>query len=180
MTGTAAGTDAGIDWSADVHRALKDFGVTQVGFVPDAGLKRIIELCVADPDMRSIPLSSEEEGPCMMAGAWLGGAKGCVLMQSGGVGNCINNFGMIEVCHFPLLMLISQRGSWGEGNRWQLPMGQRCARYLELAGFQVLAVERPEEAGPAVTAAARQAYFCLNGAAVLFSQRVMGAKVFKR
>jgi sulfopyruvate decarboxylase alpha subunit len=171
---------AAVDWSADVHRALKAEGVTQVAYVPDGGMKRLIELANADPGMRAVPLTSEEEGPCLMAGAWLGGAKGCVIMQSSGVGNCVNNFTLSEVCQFPLLILVSQRATWGEGNRWQVPTGQRCAPLLELSGFRVHQVERPEDAGETVRAATQHAYFCLSSVAVLFSQRVFGAKRFLR
>lgn len=168
------------DWSAAVHKALKAAGITQVGYVPDGGMKRVIELCHADRDLTTIALTSEEEGPCLLAGAWLGGAKGCVIMQSTGVGNCINNFSMSEVCHFPLLILVSHRASWGEGNRWQVPMGQRCQDHLELCGFHVHHVEDPAAAGETVLAAASHAYNCLSSVGVLFSQRVIGAKQFMR
>ena len=86
-----ASTAAAGDWSRAVYQALKDQGVTVVGFVPDGGMKQVIDLCLADPAMRTIPLTNESEGPCLMAGAWLGGARGCLIMQSTGVGNTINN-----------------------------------------------------------------------------------------
>jgi sulfopyruvate decarboxylase TPP-binding subunit len=170
----------GIDWSADVFQSLKDQDITQVGFVADGGMKNIISRCQAEPTMSTIALSSEEEGPSLMAGAWLGGAKGCVVMQSTGVGNCINTFSMSEVCQFPLLVLVSARSTWSEGNRWQVPMGQRARKYFEMAGFHTHFVERPEDAGPTVAAGAKQAYNTLNGVGVFFSQRVMGVKEFVR
>ena len=174
------GEQTGVDWSQDVFQSLKDEGITQVGFVADGGMKNIIAKCKAESTMRAVALSSEEEGPCLMAGAWLGGAKGCMIMQSTGVGNCINTFSMSEVCQFPLLALVSARSTWGEGNRWQVPMGQRARAYFEMAGFHTHFVERPEDAGPTVAAAAQQAYNTLNGVGVFFSQRVMGAKKFLR
>lgn len=167
-----------IDWSSEVFQSLKDQDITQIGFVADGGLKNIITRCQDDPSMHTVALSSEEEGPCLMAGAWLGGAKGCIVMQSTGVGNCINTFTMSEVCQFPLLILVSARSSWSEGNRWQVPMGQRARTYFEMAGFHTHFVERPEDAAPTVTAAAKQAYNTLNGVGVFFSQRVMGVKEF--
>ena len=175
--GTTAATG---DWSQDVYQALKAAGVTVVGFVPDGGMKRVIELCLADSGMRTIPLTNESEGPCLMAGAWLGGAKGCLIMQSTGVGNCINNASMSEVCQFPFLVLVSWRSSWSEGNRWQVPMGERCRKYFEMAGFHTQAVEDASEAGDSVAAAVEQAYNTLNGVGVFFSQRVMGVKKFMR
>jgi sulfopyruvate decarboxylase TPP-binding subunit len=166
------------DWSQDVHNALDDFGVTQVGYVADGGMKNIIANCQANPNMHAIPLSSEEEGPCLATGAWLGGKKACIVMQSTGVGNCINTFSMSEVGQFPLLVLVSLRSSWGEGNRWQVPMGQRCMDYFKMAGFHTHLVEHGEDAGETVAAAATQAYNTMNGVGVFFSQRVMGTKKF--
>ena len=58
----------------------------------------------------------------MLAGAWLGGERGALLMQSSGAGNCINMLGMINECRFPLLMILTMRGHWGEFNPWQVPM----------------------------------------------------------
>jgi len=168
------------NWARDVFLALKEAGVTQVGFVADGGLKNVIAYCQDEPTMATVPLSSEEEGPSMMAGAWLGGAKGCILMQSTGVGNCINTFSMAEVCQFPLLILVSARSTWGEGNRWQVPMGQRSQKYFEMAGFHTHFVENSDDAGVTVAAAAEQAYNTLNGVGVFFSQRVMGVKKFVR
>jgi sulfopyruvate decarboxylase TPP-binding subunit len=168
------------DWSLAVHRALKEAGISVVAFVPDGGMKRVIELCLADRDMRTLPLTNEAEGPCLLAGAWLGGAKGCMILQSTGVGNCINNFTMSEVCQFPLLALVSLRSSWAEGNRWQIPMGERCRTYFQMAGFHTQTVEDAASAGEHVAAAAEQAYNTLNGVGVFFSQRVMGVKRFLR
>ena len=166
------------DWAKDVHDALDEFGVSQVGYVPDGGMKNVIRYCSENPKMHAIPLASEEEGPCLVAGAWLGGEKAALVMQSSGIGNCINTFSMLEVCQFPCLVLVSHRASWSEGNRWQIPMGQRGPDYFKMAGFHAHFVESGEDAGEIVTAAANQAYNTLNGVGVFFSQRVMGVKKF--
>ncbi|OWT64006.1 thiamine pyrophosphate-binding protein [Candidimonas nitroreducens] len=168
------------NWSQDVYNALKSQGVTVVAFVPDGGMKEIIDLCLADKDMKTIPLTNESEGPTLLAGCWLGGAKGCLIMQSTGVGNIINTASMSEVCQFPLLALVSWRSSWAEGNRWQVPMGQRCQDYFKMAGFHTMRVSDVQDAGPSVAAAAEQAFNTLNGVGVFFSQRVMGVKRFLR
>src|SRR5436190_15964000 len=97
-------------WPEAIYKTLKHAGVRQVGYVPDAGHKRLIELCLADRDMRAVVLSTEEEGIGLAAGAWLGGVRGALLMQSSGVGNCINHLGMVRECRFPLLMLVTMRG----------------------------------------------------------------------
>ena len=78
---------------------------------------------LADPDVHSIALTTEEEGVAVVAGAHLGGEKGVLLMQSSGVGNCINFLSLIKNGTFPFLTLVSMRGDYGEGNAWQIPMG---------------------------------------------------------
>src|SRR3954469_20086127 len=125
------------DWPAEVHRELAAAGVRVVGYVPDAGHKRLIELCQADANLRAVPLTTEEEGIGLAAGAWLGGEKTVLLMQSSGVGNLINVLGMVKVCRFPLLIIVTMRGEQGEVNPWQVPMGQSPARVLETIGVAV-------------------------------------------
>src|ERR1043165_6196822 len=121
-------------WADEVHSELTAAGVRVVGYVPDAGHKRLIELCHADRKMRAVVMSTEEEGIGLAAGAWLGGEKSVLLMQSSGVGNIINVLGMTRVCRFPLVIVITMRGEQGEFNPWQVPMGEGTARVLERMG----------------------------------------------
>src|SRR3989440_12569948 len=79
-----------LDWPAAIHRALKSQRVRQVSYVPDAGHKRLIELCHADKGMTAVPLTTEEEGVALAAGAWLGGGRAAPLLQSAGGGQCLN------------------------------------------------------------------------------------------
>src|SRR5246500_5979046 len=104
------------DWPAEIHRELTAAGVTVVGYVPDAGHKRLIELCQADKSMRAVVLTTEEEGIGLAAGAWLGGARSVLLMQSSGVGNCVNMLSLVKTLGFPFVTLVTMRGEWGEFN----------------------------------------------------------------
>jgi sulfopyruvate decarboxylase alpha subunit len=153
--------------------------VRQVVYVPDAGHTRLIDRCRADPTMRTVVLTTEEEGIGVLAGAWLGGERGVLLMQSSGVGNCINMLSLATVCRFPLLMLVTMRGEWGEFNPWQIPMGKGTGPILEEAGVLVHRIDRAEDAAETVQAAARIAFNSDRAAAVLIAQRVIGTKVFK-
>ena len=74
-------------WPDEIYRVLKDAGVRQVAMVPDAGHSRLIRSFEADPETRVVTLTTEEEGVAMLAGAWLGGERGVLLLQSSGVGN---------------------------------------------------------------------------------------------
>src|SRR3984957_21349216 len=132
---------------------MKAGEIRQIGYVPDAGHSRLIELCHADPAMRAVVLTSEEEGVGLAAGAWLGGQRAALLLQSSGVGNCINMLSLAKSCHFPLLMLVTMRGEWGEFNPWQVPMGSKTQAALELMDVLVYRAERAEEAAETVAAA---------------------------
>src|SRR5690348_7582892 len=163
------------DWRDQIFGVLKQADVQQVGYVPDAGHARLIELCHDDPDIRAVPLTSEEEGVALLAGAWLGGQRGALLMQSSGVGNCINMLSLAKTCRFPLVMLVTMRGEWAEFNPWQVPMGSRTRAALELCDVLVYRVERPEDAADTVSAALDISFNGELATAVLLSQRMIGA-----
>ena len=165
-------------WPDQIFQKLREADIKQVVYVPDAGHARLIELC-HQSGMNVTVLTTEEEGIGILAGAWLGGERGVLLMQSSGVGNCINTLSLAKVCGFPLVMLVTMRGQWGEINPWQVPMGQITAESLRLAGAVVYEVAEPETAAPAVEAAARIAFSGGLIAAVLLSQRMLGTKLFK-
>ena len=167
-----------IDWPAAIHRALRSRRVRQVSYVPDAGHKRLIEICHADKNMAVVPLTTEEEGVGLAAGAWLGGERAALLMQSSGVGNCVNALTLAENCGFPLLMLVTMRGEKGELNPWQIPMGRATPKTLRLGGVRIFRLEQPGEAFAAVSAAARRAFGGNTAAAVAISQRLIGIKSF--
>jgi sulfopyruvate decarboxylase alpha subunit len=166
-------------WAEYIHRAFQESAIRQIAYVPDAGHKELIQLCEADERMHAVPLTTEEEGVPLLAGGWLGGQRGALLMQSSGVGNCINMLSLIEECRFPLLMLVAMRGQWGETNPWQIPMGQSVAAVLERSSVIVQNVDAASDLGPGVTAAAQMAYSCSRAVAVLIGQRMIGAKKFE-
>jgi len=170
---------AAVDWPLEVHRLLVAAGVRIVGYVPDAGHKRLIELCHAERTMRVVPLTTEEEGVGLAAGAWLGGERSVLLMQSSGVGNLVNALGTIKECRFPLVMLVTMRGEYGEFNPWQVPMGQATPAVLEAMGAVVQTASAAEEVTPITDAALRLAYNSYAAVAVLVSQRVIGIKSFQ-
>src|SRR5262245_28802785 len=145
------------DWPDRLFETLKHGGIRQVAYVPDAGHARLIDRCRADLEIRDVALTTEEEGIAMAAGAWLGGDRAALLMQSSGVGNCINALTLSSNCGFPLLAIVTMRGEWGEFNPWQIPMGQATPDALRLGGVRTLRLERAEDAFDTVTAAAKLA-----------------------
>jgi len=166
-------------WSGQLHQLFRKFEIRQVSFVPDAGHAALIRLCDADPAIQAVRLTTEEEGIALGVGAWLGGAKSVLLMQSSGVGNCINMLSMLSVCQVPLTMLVTMRGDWAEFNPWQVPMGRASQSVMEAMGVLVTRADREEDIVPLAEGALRISYNTLRPAAVLIGQRLLGAKTFQ-
>src|SRR5438876_5557618 len=145
-------------WQHDVYDLLRRNRVTQFAYVPDAGHKILIDRSLADPDVHSVALTTEEEGVALLAGADLGGERGVLLMQSSGAGNCVNMLSLIKGGRFPFLTLLSMRGDFGEGNPWQFPMGQAVEPVLREMGVICLRIEQPEDVIPTATAALTMAF----------------------
>jgi sulfopyruvate decarboxylase alpha subunit len=175
---TKEGDDRQTDsaWPGQIYRVLKDAGVAQASYVPDAGHTKLIQLLHADPGIATTVLTTEEEGVALSAGAWLGGQRSVLLLQSSGVGNCINMLSLMATCRFPLLAIVTMRGEWAEFNPWQMPMGRATPGALELMGVKVMRVDEAEQAGETVASAATLAFDSDQQIAVLLSQRMIGRK----
>jgi sulfopyruvate decarboxylase alpha subunit len=171
--------DARIEgWQDEVYDLLRQHNVTQFAYVPDAGHKILINRALADPDVHSVALTTEEEGVALLAGADLGGERGVLLMQSSGVGNCINMLSLVNGGRFPFLALVSMRGDFGEGNPWQFPMGQATEPVLEAMGVMCVRADDPREALATTSAALTMVFQGGRAVAVLFTQKLLGAKKF--
>lgn len=178
MDREGAGSKAPV-WPDAVFAVLQAADIRQIAYVPDAGHARLIELASKSPDVRAVVLTTEEEGIALAAGAWLGGQRAALLIQSSGVGNCINMLSLIANCRMPLLALITMRGEWGEFNPWQVPMGSATPVVLGAMGVHVLRADRACEVPETVRAAAALAFDSSVAVAVLLSQRLIGAKEFR-
>lgn len=165
-------------WAEDVFDALVSAGIRQAAYVPDMGLKTLIEKCIADETMTAIPLSTEEEGLGVLGGAWMGGDRGVLMMQSSGVGNCINMFSLTKSCEFPLLMIVTMRGQHQEFNSWQMPMGQNAQKILEITGVSTRMIDEADAVAPAVTAAAEEVFTNDARIAIMVHQKLMAVKTF--
>ena len=165
-------------WQDQLYDVLRKFDVSQFSYVPDAGHKVLINRSIADPDVHSISVTTEEEGVALQAGAHLGGARSVLLMQSSGVGNCVNFFSLIQHGRFPFLTIVSMRGDFGEGNPWQFAMGQATQPVLEDSGITCVRVDRPEDVVSTAEAACTMVYQSEQAIAVLLTQKLLGAKAF--
>ena len=165
-------------WSTEIHAVFGAHRIALVSYVPDAGHSRLIQLCRADDGIRLVPLTTEEEGIALAGGAYLGGQRAALLMQSSGVGNCVNMLSLVRTCGFPFLTLVTMRGEWGEFNPWQGPMGQATPDVLKAMGVTVYRVTAAAEVRATVEAATRLAFASYAPVAVLLSQQLLGAKSF--
>ena len=146
--------------------------------MPDAGHTALIRRCEADDAMRVVTLTTEEEGIALAAGAWLGGARSVVLMQSSGVGNCCNLLALPRILAGPLLLLITMRGEWGEENPWQVPTGKAVPALLETCGVIVHRADAAEDVAAGGRLGLALAFASGERVAVLLGQRLLGAKAF--
>ncbi|MGL4494399.1 MAG: thiamine pyrophosphate-binding protein [Beijerinckiaceae bacterium] len=171
-----AGLVPATGWQEEVYAVLKRHGVKHVAYVPDAGHSAAIRMAEADPDMTAVVLTTEEEGIGYLAGAWLGGERGALLLQSSGVGNCINTLALPACARMPLLMLVTMRGDWAEFNGWQNPMGQGTEAALRLMNVLTWRAEEPKDVVPLIHGAATMAFNGDAACAVLLGQRLIGEK----
>ena len=165
-------------WPEQIFDLFKRHDISQVALVPDAGHARLIRLCEADNAIEVVSLTSEQEGVALMAGAWLGGAKSVLLMQSSGVGNCINMLSLATNHRTPMPMIVTMRGDFGEFNPAQVPMGNATQTVLEAMGTLVRRADHVDDVAPTVDATIRMAFNTLRPTATLIGQRVLGAKTF--
>lgn len=163
-------------WQRDAHATFKATGIGHVIYVPDGGHQGLISLCAADPDISTTVLTSEQEGVGLSAGLWLGGIKSVLLMQSSGVGNCLNLFSLPESCRLPLVLLVTMRGEFAEFVPTQIPMGKRTPAALELMGFDTFRLDDESATSDIVSGAIDHAFFSKRSVAVLISQRMIGRK----
>ena len=159
-----------------MFEVLKRNRIRHIVYVPDAGHSVAIQLANQDEDTLSVVLTTEQEGIGYLAGAWLGGERGALLMQSSGVGNCINTLALTACGRFPLLTLVTMRGDWAEFNAWQNPMGQGAEQVMNLMGVRTWRADRAEDVEPLIHGAISMAFNGDTACAVLLGQRLIGEK----
>ncbi|WP_242492493.1 sulfopyruvate decarboxylase subunit alpha [Methanolobus psychrotolerans] len=118
--------------SESVFKGIKDAGIDFIVSVPCANLKELIPMVDAAPDIIHVPVTREEEGVGICAGAYMGGKKPAMLMQNSGLGNSINALASLDILYgIPLLMIMSHRGVEGEPIVAQVPMGELTPKLLD-------------------------------------------------
>ena len=133
--------------SEAVYKAIKEAGIDFVVSLPCVNLGKVMELVDCDEDIIHIPVTREEEGFGICAGAFFGGKKPAILMQNSGLGNSVNVLASLyELYNIPILVIMSHRGTEGEFMGAQIPMGKATPGVLDALNIAYLNPKTPEEA----------------------------------
>ena len=166
-----------VPWWKIVHQRFQANGIGLVAHVPDAALVGLIGACEADGDIEVLQLTREEEGVGILSGAYLGGKRGALLMQSSGLGNCINALGGLPMAYrIPFIMLITPRGRLSEFNPSQVPAGRAVPKVLDALGIETVILERLEEVETVVDQAIYTAFSTSQPVALIASTLLTGGK----
>jgi sulfopyruvate decarboxylase alpha subunit len=165
-------------WQDQLYDTLRKENISIFSYVPDAGHKVLIDRAIKDNSVTAISLTSEQEGIGIAVGSYLGGSKAVLLMQSSGVGNCINQLSLIKHGQFPFLTIVTMRGEYGEGNPWQFAMGEAVVPTLNSMGVKCLKITTEDEVKSTIKASLIMVFQAERSVAVLLSQKLLGAKAF--
>lgn len=136
-----------MDSSQAVYDAIKKTGINYIVSLPCVNLGRLMELVEEDTNIIHVPVTREEEGFGICAGAFMGGKKPGILMQNSGLGNSVNALtSLFELYKIPVLMIMSHRGTEGEFMSAQVPMGRATPMVLDALNIKYFNPKKPEEA----------------------------------
>jgi sulfopyruvate decarboxylase alpha subunit len=166
-----------LEWPRKIVALLKANDICSISFIPDSVIGQILKAAEKDPFFHFTTLAREEEGIGIITGEYLGGRRGVLMMQSAGLGNCVNALASLAIPYqIPFLMLISQRGELGEFNACHVVLGKALRRILEALGIQHYTVDREDELETIVGGAIKTAYTVEQPVAVILSTALVGWK----
>jgi sulfopyruvate decarboxylase subunit alpha len=157
-----------------VYDAMKGVGVRLVSALPETWLVHLIRMADDDPEMTLVRLAKEEEGVGISAGAHFAGVKSAMLLQNHGFLQAINGIvGVSLLYKIPLLMLITDRGSFGEKDPWQTEGGKYTRPVLDALHIAHDDLTRPEDVEPKIAKAMTLAQSSLSPVALLLNRDLM-------
>jgi len=157
-----------------VYDAMKSAGVRLVSALPETWLVHLIRIADEDPEMTLVRLAKEEEGVGISAGAHFAGIKSAMLMQNHGFLQSINGISGVSLLYkIPLLMLITDRGTFGEKDPWQTEGGKYTRPVLDALKITRDDLRTPDEVAPKVAKAMALAQSSLSPVALLLNRDLM-------
>jgi sulfopyruvate decarboxylase alpha subunit len=176
---TASAAPAPRPWYEVVQQTLKRNDVKLVTYVPDKVFTPLIKNLHADADFLTFPTAREEEALGILAGAWMGGRRGAVLMQTSGFATVPNALASLVVPYqIPAVMFVSERGTLGEFNLGQALACRAMRPVLASLAIETLTITRDDELEFIVDRSIKQAVATQAAVAFILSPLLTGGKVF--
>ena len=168
-------------WHEIVRDTLKAHDVRLVTYVPDNVLRPLIEAIHADPFFTAFTATREEEAVGIVSGAWMGGMRGIVLMQTSGFATLPNVLASLPVpFQIPVMMMVSERGTLGEFNIGQAMVARTMRPALDSLGMEHHTLSRLDEVEFIVDRSIRQAVATQQPVCWILSPLLTGGKVFAK
>src|SRR6202140_974124 len=157
-----------------IYDALKECDIRLLSALPETWLVHLIRMADDDPGMILVRLAKEEEGVGVSAGAHFAGVKSAMLLQNHGFLQAINGIvGVSLLYKIPLLMLITDRGSFGEKDPWQTEGGKYTRPVLDALHIAHDDLGRPDDVQPKIAHAMTLAHASLSPVALLLQRNLM-------
>lgn len=167
-------------WYETLLAALKSNNVKLVTYVPDRVFTPLIKALHADSFFTTFPCTREEEAVGIITGAWMGGLRGAVLMQTSGFGTIPNVLASLVVpCQIPALIFVSERGTLGEFNLGQAMVCKTMRPVLDSLGVENHTITRQDELAFIIDRSIKQAVATQAPVTFILSPLLTGGKVFE-
>jgi sulfopyruvate decarboxylase alpha subunit len=168
-------------WHDVVLQTLKRNEIRLVPYVPDRVLTTLIKNIHADPFFTTFPTAREEEAVGIVSGAWMGGLRGAVLMQTSGFATLANVLASLAIPYqIPLIMFVSERGTLGEFNYGQSLVCRTMRPVLSSLAMEHHTATRLDEFEFIVDRSIKQAITTQAPVALILSPLLTGGKVFEK
>ncbi|MET4255630.1 sulfopyruvate decarboxylase alpha subunit [Bradyrhizobium sp. S3.12.5] len=179
QTSTQASSDK--SWHGIVLQTLKRNEISLIPYVPDRVLTPLIKNLHADPFFTSFATAREEEAVGIVSGAWMGGRRGAVLMQTSGFATLANTLASLAVPYqIPLIMFVSERGTLGEFNYGQSLVCRTMRPVLDSLALEHHTITRLDELEFIADRSIKQAVTTQAPVALILNPLLTGGKVFDK
>ena len=167
-------------WHEIILATLKANDVKLIIYIPDRVFTPLIKALHADSFFTTFAATREEEALGIVTGAWMGGLRGAVLMQTSGFGTIPNALASLVVpCQIPALMFVSERGTLGEFNLGQALVCKTMRPVLNSLAVENITITRQDELAFSVDRSIKQAVATQAPVAFILSPLLTGGKVFE-
>jgi sulfopyruvate decarboxylase alpha subunit len=167
-------------WYEKVLDTLKSNDVKLVVYVPDRVFTPLIKAIHADPFFTTFACTREEEAIGIVTGAWMGGMRAAVLMQTSGFATIPNALAsLVSPCQIPALLFVSERGTLGEFNLGQAMVCRTMRPVLDALGIETHTITRQDELAFILDRSIKQAVATQAPVTFILSPLLTGGKVFE-